>query len=313
MQGLKDLFVRNASLKVLSFFFAVSLWLFVNLKATAEKTFQVPVRWQNTPGFLEITNAVTDSIRVQVKGPRRMLSNLDPRRIPVVLDLADAKAGLSNYQINEKMIPLPPGILATVLPPDTIQFKFELIVEKEVQVQAQHGGAPPEGFSLEGIEVSPGRIKIVGAQGEVQNLFKVDTEPIDLTGRGGSFETKVRIALNRPHVRISGSQEVVQAKVKIVEKRVQKILKEKKVVLENPPKEASVSIQPPVVDVILEGPAGLIKEVVPDQVTARVKLPGGGKPVHTLEVMVDTPVQGLRVESRPDRVLVKVSPSRNTP
>ena len=32
---MKDFLFRNISLKILSFFFAFSLWLFVNLKATA--------------------------------------------------------------------------------------------------------------------------------------------------------------------------------------------------------------------------------------------------------------------------------------
>ena len=94
---MKDLLFRNISLKILSFFFAVSLWLFVNLKATAESTLQIPVLFQNVPGFLAITNEVNDSVRVRVTGPRRILSHLEPSRLPISLDLSDAKVGLSNY------------------------------------------------------------------------------------------------------------------------------------------------------------------------------------------------------------------------
>jgi len=312
MRRLKDLFLRNASLKVLSFFFAVSLWLFVNLKATAEKTLQVPVRRQNQPEILEITNAVADTVRVQVTGPRRILSNLDSGMIPVVLDLSDAKVGLSNYQINEKMLPLPPGLSAQVLPPDTIQFKFELIVEREVQVQVQQVGSPPEGYSLEAIESSPSRIKIVGAQSEVQNLYKMETEPIDLTGHRTSFEVKTKIALSRPHVRVSAGHEQVVAKVRIAERTLRRVLREKQVVLGNAP-GGSISIQPPSVEIILEGPAGLIQEIVPEQVTARVSLPGDKALVHRLPVTVEVPVQGIRAESNPDQVVVKISPGHPKP
>jgi YbbR domain-containing protein len=42
---MKDLLFRNFSLKILSLFFAVSLWLFVNLKATTESTLQIPLHW----------------------------------------------------------------------------------------------------------------------------------------------------------------------------------------------------------------------------------------------------------------------------
>ncbi|MEW6440759.1 MAG: CdaR family protein [bacterium] len=307
MQRLKELFVRNASLKVLSFFFAVSLWIFVNLKATAERVCQVPVRWQNIPSYLEITNAATDSIRVQVKGPQRILSNLDPMRIPVVLDLADAKVGLSNYQINEKMIPLPPGLSATVLLPDTIQFKFESIVEKEVPIQPHHAGDPGAGYSLDGIEVTPSRVKVLGAQSELQNLYRVDTEPIDVSGREKSFETRVRVALNRPHVWLAPNQETVLAKIQIVERIVKKTLPQARVVAEGPG-GAAVSIQPPAVDITLEGPAAAIRSVVPGEVTARVVLPDVPAPVQTLRVFVQVPVAGIRAESAPDRVVVRVSP-----
>ncbi len=180
---MKDLLFRNISLKILSLFFAVSLWLFVNLKATAESTLHIPVLWKSLPSFLSITNEVNDSVRVRVAGPRRILSNLEPNRLPVTLDLSDAKVGLSNYQINEKMIHLPPGLTTTVLPPDTIQFKFELTVSKGVEVRPRFRGKPAEGHVLEGAEVVPNRVEIVGAQSEVQGISQVDTEPIDLTER----------------------------------------------------------------------------------------------------------------------------------
>ncbi len=213
-------------MKILSFFFAVSLWLFVNLKATAENTLHIPVRWENLPSFLAITNEVNDSVRVRVAGPRRILSNLEPNRLPVTLDLSDGKVGLSNYQINEKMIHLPPGLTATVLPPDTIQFKFELTVTKGVEVRPRFSGKPAEGHVLEGAEVVPKRVEIVGAQSEVQGISQVDTEPIDVTERRESFETKVKIALDQPHAWPSTGQGEVEVRVAIAEETVQKLLKQ---------------------------------------------------------------------------------------
>ena len=91
---MKDFFVKNLGLKLLSILFAISLWLFVNLKATEERDFQFPVRWKNLPSFLEITNPVSDFVRVRVTGPRRILSDLNPKSDPVVLDLTDGQVHL---------------------------------------------------------------------------------------------------------------------------------------------------------------------------------------------------------------------------
>ncbi len=301
---MKDLLFRNISLKILSFFFAVSLWLFVNLKATAESTLHIPVRWENLPSFLAVTNEVNDSVRVRVAGPRRILSHLDQQKLPVVLDLSDAKVGLSNYQINEKMIDLPPGLSVTVLPPDTIQFKFELTVTKGVEVRPRFRGKPAEGHVVEAVEALPKRIEIVGAQSEVQGISLVQTEAIDLTGRGESFETKAKVVLERPHVWPSKGQEEVEVRVSIVEEVVRKLLKRISLKVENG--RGPVRLEPPRVDVVLEGPASRIEALSPEQVVASVGLPAEGPLPESLPVEIRLPLEGIRATSSPERVGVRV-------
>jgi len=307
---IKDLLFRNVSLKILSFFFAVSLWLFVNLKATAENTLHIPVRWENLPSFLAITNEVNDSVRVRVAGPRRILSNLEAKRLPVTLDLSDGKVGLSNYQINEKMIDLPPGLTATVLPPDTIQFKFEVAVTKGVEVRPRFRGNPAEGYVIEGAEVLPKRVEIVGAQSELQEIVRVDTERIDVTERRESFETKVRIALDQPHAWPSTGQGEVKVRVTIAEETVQKLLKQIPLKVENA--RGPVRLEPPRIDVILEGTAGKIDSLRPDQIAASIVLPKEGPLPDSLPVRIQLTVDGIRAKSSPEQVGVKVLPPKDS-
>jgi YbbR domain-containing protein len=307
---IKDLLFRNISLKILSFFFAVSLWLFVNLKATAENTLHIPVRWESLPSFLAITNEVNDSVRVRVAGPRRILSNLEANRLPVTLDLSDGKVGLSNYQINEKMIHLPPGLTATVLPPDTIQFKFELTVTKGVEVRPRFSGEPAEGHVVEGAEVVPNRVEIVGAQSEVQGISQVDTEAIDLTERRESFEMKVKIALDQPHAWPSTGQGEVEVRVAIAEETVQKLLKQISLKVKNA--RGPVRLEPPRIDVILEGPAGKIDSLQPDQIEASVVLPREGPLPESLPVRIQLPVDGIWAKSNPEQVGVKALPPKDS-
>jgi YbbR domain-containing protein len=308
---MRDVLFRNISLKILSFFFAVSLWLFVNLKATAESTLHIPVLWENLPDFLEITNEVNDSVRVRVAGPRRILSNLEPRRFPVTLDLSDAKMGLSNYQINEKMIHLPPGLTATLLPPDTIQFKFELIVTKEVEVRVRLAGTPVEGFAVEGVEVVPNRVEIVGAQSEVQGISHIDTEAIELTDRRVSFETKAKIELEQPHAWPSTGQGEVEVRVTLTQKTIQRLLKQIPLEVENA--RGPMRLEPPRVDVILEGPAGKIDSVQPDQFAALVIVPKEGPLPESLPVQIRLSVDGIRATSNPEKVEVKALPPSDSP
>ena len=305
---MKDFLFKNLSLKILSFFFAISLWLFVNLKATAESTLHIPVRWESLPSFLEITNEVIDSVRVRVAGPRRILANFEPSRLPVTLDLSDAKVGLSNYQINEKMVHLPPGLTATVLPPDTIQFKFELIVTKGVEVNPLLEGGLDEGYVVEGVEVLPNRVEIVGAQSEVQGISQVDTEAIDVTGRRESFEIKAKIVVGRPHAWPSTGQEEVEVRVAIAEKAVRRLLKQISLKVENP--RESIRLEPPRVDVVLEGPADKLDSVAADQVAVSVVLPKEGPLPESLPVKIRLPVDGIRAVTSPEKVGVKALPPK---
>jgi hypothetical protein len=307
---MKDLIVRNISLKILSFFFAVSLWLFVNLKATTESALQVPVIWQNLPSFLVITNEVNDSIRIKVAGPRRILSHLEPKRLAVTLDLSDAKVGLSNYQINEKMIHLPPGLAATVLPPDIIQFKFELTVTKGVEVRPRFRGTPAEGYMVDGVEVVPNRIEIVGAQSEVQGISQAYTEAVDLAQRRESFETKAKIALERPHAWPTKGQEVVQVRVTMAEETVQRLLKQIPLQVVNA--RGAVRLEPSRVDIVLEGTAGKIQSVKLDQLVASVVLPEEGPLPEQLPVTIQLPVEGIRWNCNPPKVRVKSVASQSS-
>jgi YbbR domain-containing protein len=301
---MKELLFRNLSLKILSLFFAVSLWLFVNLKATAENTLQVPVVWKNVPDSLVITNEVNDSIRVRVTGPRRILSNLEPRRLPVTLDLSGARVGLSTYQVNEKMIHLPPGLTAAVLAPDTIQFKFEPTVKKGMEVRPALKGKPAEGYAVAGVEVIPNRVEVAGAQSELQGVAHVDTEAIDVTERRQDFHARVKIAPAQPHVWPASGQGEVEVRVAIAEKVVQRLVKQVSVKIENA--RGVVRLEPPRVDVVLEGAAGKVDALRPEQIEASVVLPEEAPFPESLPVIIELPAEGIRTSCTPETVKVKV-------
>jgi len=303
----RDLLFRNIGLKLLSLLFAVSLWLFVNLKATADRELQLPVRWVNLPDFFEITNPVNDFIRIRVTGPRRILSHLNPKRFPVTLDLSDAKVGLRDYQISDKMISLIPGLKATVLPPDTIQFKFDLIVTKGVSVHPQLTGKLPEGFILKHVSVSPGRIEIIGAESEVKGIQQVETNPLKLDNLLGSVEEKVQILLNRPHVWPSSGQDSVTVRLDIEETLLRKIVRQVPVRVRMNGDTGSARVQPPRVDVLVEGLAGKIHSLTPDQVEVVATLSENQVGTFPLPIAVHMELKGIRAECKPAQVVVTVS------
>lgn len=304
---MRDLFLRNLGLKLLSIVFAVSLWLFVNLKATEERNLQLPLRWEHLPEFLEITNPVNDFVRVRVSGPRRILSNLNPRNYPVVLDLSDAQAGLMDYQITEKMISMIPGLKVEVLPPDKVQFKFDLIVTREVPVRPTVVGKPPLGYALNRVEVDPVRIEIVGAQSEIMGVDHAGTGAIDVTGLREDREVTVRVAMKRPHVWPARGREEVRVRLFVTEQEIGKWFP--KVPVELQPPGGPFALQPETVDVYLKGPAGKVLSQDPAVLRARVQAPQPGDILLAEPVVLEGVVDGVTAEIRPPKVVLKRVPA----
>ena len=88
--------------------------------------------------------------------------------------------------------------------PQEITFTLEPLTEKRVSVMPDLRGAPAYGFELVQSSVTPSNVVIRGARSRVQGVTALSTEEIDLTGRTGSFASKVKIVLPNALVKIAG-------------------------------------------------------------------------------------------------------------
>jgi hypothetical protein len=76
---LKNLVVRNGTLKVFSLAFACGLWLLVNAgERDTEKTLVVPVELRNLPSQMVVIGPQVESVDLQVMGPRTLLGHAVP-------------------------------------------------------------------------------------------------------------------------------------------------------------------------------------------------------------------------------------------
>jgi YbbR domain-containing protein len=88
--------------------------------------------------------------------------------------------------------------------PQEITFTLEPLAERRVIVAPDIRGAPAYGYELVQSVISPQNVVIRGARSRVQAVTALSTEVIDLTGRTGSFASKVKIILPNTLVRIAG-------------------------------------------------------------------------------------------------------------
>jgi hypothetical protein len=81
--------------------------------------------------------------------------------------------------------------------------------------------------------------------------------------------------------------------------------------VENP--RESIRLEPPRVDVVLEGPEDQLDLVSADQVAVSVVLPKEGPLPESLPVKIRLPVDGIRGVTTPEKVGVKALPPQGSP
>jgi YbbR domain-containing protein len=205
---LKGLFTRNVFLKLISVFFAVILWYFVTSERGGETALSIPLDFRNIPSSLIIFKNPVESINIRISGPATLLRGLSPRDVKAIVDLSDAKPGVSTFGIQPEHITLPRGLRVSMVSPASIMLRFDELFKKTILVEAVLVGKPLEGYKIAGVWVDPPAVEIVGAQSELKGLRKIFTEEVDVSGLKKDTIKKAALSLGELHIKSVSSQEV---------------------------------------------------------------------------------------------------------
>lgn len=205
---------ENWILKLLSLIFALVLWFFVMGERRQEIGFSVPLKLENIPQDLMLANEVPNLVDVRVSGPRTLLMNLSPQDISISVDLKDLKPGLTSFKRLDEKLNIPSALKVTRLSPSFVDVKLERIKEKQVPVVISIEGVPAEGYRLSETRLTPAKITIVGAEGELKDIREVVTEAVNVTDVTESFSLMVPLNYQGKYTQLK-EQEAIEAQVTI--------------------------------------------------------------------------------------------------
>jgi len=159
----------------------------------------------NIPRDLILTSSVPDTVSLQLRGPlTRTPGSSNPPE--VLLDLTDARPGISAYPINESDIPLPVDV--EVVPgsvdPPAITLELERQESRLVPIRPEIEGVPAPGFVLGEVRAVPTHYTVQGPTSRVQALEFVNTRPISVEGATGPVEAVAQPLLPDPLLRALG-------------------------------------------------------------------------------------------------------------
>ncbi len=210
-------FTTHWELKLLSLVAAALLWGFVVGGERSEVVLTVPVEFQGIPGGLELAADRPDSVDVQLRGLRVQLARLRGEALRVQVHLEGAHAGETTSRLLPEYVQVPAGVRVVRITPSRLRVVLETMESATVKVVPRLTGAPPLGFVLKEVTVSPRAVQVRGPRSEVRILTQVETEPIDLSTLRGAVRRSVALVGPAGSVRLLGDRKV-EVTLEVVER-----------------------------------------------------------------------------------------------
>src|SRR3990170_5929955 len=212
MDYLKDLFFNNLSLKLISLFFAATLWFYVSPlapKDTLEVNYVLPLELKNIPPNMMTIGKIEERISVRLKGGQGVIRDINPDKLSVSLDLSNASEGVRFYNLEPDNINAPASIDDVRIEPRTIKIDMAKLQRKDVEVKVNLRGTPASGYRVKRISVNPPVITIEGPEAEVRDISSLEGLTINVSERKSSFSREVKIGTPQRNVRIIGKDVVI--------------------------------------------------------------------------------------------------------
>jgi len=198
--------LADLPVKVICLAAAVILLLFHRVTTLTERFFSIPLD-VSTPAGLAVASAFPKTVRIKLRGAGDAIFPILEEDVEATVSLdSHHTPGVYRSEVKVERKGTAQGVepLEIRVEPQSIIFTLEPLTEKRVVLNPDLKGTPAYGYELVQSGISPQNVIIRGAKSRVQSVASLDTEEIDLTGRTGSFASKVKILLPNTLLRIAG-------------------------------------------------------------------------------------------------------------
>lgn len=179
--------LHNLMLKVLSLLLATGMWLLISpSEEPAEVAVRAPIVFQHVPPYLEISTESIPEAQIRVRGPERLIREIQAREVHAEIDLADAKPGERTFDLTSQQVRLPRDLKVVQVVPSQLHLAFDTRMTRDVEIHPRVTGDFAEGEQLVKVDADPARITITGPKRHVEKVDAATTDPIDASGTLGS-------------------------------------------------------------------------------------------------------------------------------
>ena len=199
----KRFVLHNFGLKLLSLGLATGIWFLISPEEQpAEVALRAPVVFDHVPPQLEISSEFIPEAQVRVRGPERVIRQLQPTEVHAEIDLSDAKSGERTFDLTSQQVRHPSDVRVVQVLPSQLHLAFDTRLTREVEIHPRVTGIFADGEQIVKVEADPARITVTGPRRHVERVDAATTDPIDATGTLGSAVFSANVYVSDPLVQV---------------------------------------------------------------------------------------------------------------
>jgi YbbR-like protein len=196
--------VHNFGLKVLSLGLAAGIWFLTSPEEQpAEVALRAPVVFDHVPAHLEISNELIPEAQIRVRGPERVIRELQPTEVHAEIDLSDVKSGERTFDLTSEEVRHPSDVRVVQVLPSQLHLSFDTRLTRDVEVRPRVTGIFANGEQIAKVMADPPRVTVTGPRRHVERIDAATTDPIDATGTRGSAVFTTNVYVSDPLVQVA--------------------------------------------------------------------------------------------------------------
>jgi YbbR domain-containing protein len=161
---------------------AVGLWLAVAHDPAAAVAVDVPVQFHNIPNNLEISSEHVPRAQIWVRGPERIVRNLQPTDIYAAVELGGIEPGEHTFDLTVSQVHQPRELEVVQIVPSQFHIALDTRLTRQVPVLPRVVGNFAAGYEIRKVVAEPAAVTISGPQKHVEAVAAAMTDAIDASG-----------------------------------------------------------------------------------------------------------------------------------
>ncbi len=180
--SLKQQMRCNLGLRAIALTVALAFWFLVNASQRGSTVqLDVPLGYRLLPAGLVIVNQHPEFARIQIEGPRLLLSLIDSDRLMLRLKLGGVGPGEMVLKLSPEMFHVPRQTTVIEISPSQIRLDIDRLTSRRIPVRVNVVGRPAVGYRVAAINTDPADVTVRGPSRYLAHLHYVPTSPLDVS------------------------------------------------------------------------------------------------------------------------------------